>query len=81
METAIYWKSTNTDIYMHWNSHAPSSWKIATLKNLVQRATIVSSTKQALEEDPTDPNSDMLKHSKNRKHIKWAEIAVFKILR
>ena len=51
METAVYRKSTNTDIYIHWKSHAPSAWKVATLKNLIQRATLVSSTKQALEEE------------------------------
>ena len=51
METAVYRKPTNTDIYIHWKAHAPSSWKIATLKNLVQRAILVSSTKHALEEE------------------------------
>lgn len=41
---------TNTDIYIHWKSPAPSAWKVVTLKNLIQQATLVSSRKQALKE-------------------------------
>ena len=48
METSVYRKTTNTDVYIHWKAHAPSSWKIATLKNLTQRATLVCSTELAL---------------------------------
>ena len=48
METSVYRKTTNTDVYIHWKAHAPSSWKIATLKNLIQRSTLVCSTEEAL---------------------------------
>ena len=48
LETSVYRKSTNTDVYMNWMSHAPTTWKIATLKSLVKRAILVSSTDQAL---------------------------------
>ena len=28
IETSIYRKKANTDIYINWNSHAPAQWKI-----------------------------------------------------
>ena len=37
LETTVFRKERNTDIYMNWNSHAPMQWKIDTLKNLVKR--------------------------------------------
>ena len=43
IETPVYRKSTNTDIYIHWNSYAPSSWKRSTLKTLIMRAYTISS--------------------------------------
>ena len=51
IETSVYRKPTNTDIYMNWKSHAPGTWKVATLKSLVKRALLVSSTKSALEHE------------------------------
>ena len=32
-------------------SHAPTTWKIATLKSLIKRAFLISSTKVALEDE------------------------------
>ena len=43
IETLVYRKSTNTDIYIHWDSCAPSSWKGSTLKTLIMRAYTISS--------------------------------------
>ena len=51
IETSVYRKPTNTDIYINWNAHAPAIWKIATLKSLIKRAFLISSTKAALEEE------------------------------
>ena len=51
IETSVYRKPTNTDIYMNWMSHAPTTWKIATLKSLIKRAFLISSTKVALEDE------------------------------
>ena len=51
LETSVYRKSTNTDIYMNWHAHAPTTWKIATLRSLVTRALYISSTKNALEKE------------------------------
>ena len=48
IETSVYRKETNTDIYMNWYSHAPTSWKIATLKSLIKRAFLISSKAESL---------------------------------
>ena len=43
IETRVYRKSTNTDIYINWNSCAPPSWKRSTLKTLIITAYAISS--------------------------------------
>ena len=43
-DTAVFRKETNTDIYLHWDSFAPLSWKKGTLTVLVARAFLISST-------------------------------------
>ena len=43
IETRVYRKSTNTDIYIHWNIYASSSWKCNTLKTLIMRGYMISS--------------------------------------
>ena len=42
LETSVYRKKTNTNIYMNWNSHSPRSWKIGTLRNLTRRAIMIA---------------------------------------
>ena len=49
LKATVFRKETNTDIYMHWNSHAPMQWKIKTLKNLVKRSTIICSDQHLLQ--------------------------------
>ena len=51
IETCVFKKPTNTDIYIHWNSFAPFQWKYITLKTLVYRAYIVCSDNQYLESE------------------------------
>ena len=34
----------DNNIFMNWHSYSPRSWKIGTVKNLVQRAIMISST-------------------------------------
>lgn len=51
LETSVFRKATNTDIYMNWKSHAPQAWKIATLKSLIKRAVLISSTDSALKSE------------------------------
>ena len=48
-DTAVFRKETNTDIYLHWDSFAPLSWKKGTLTVLVARAFLISSTDYFLE--------------------------------
>ena len=48
IETSVYKKAPNTSISINWNSHAPSNWKTGTLRNLIKRAKLVSSTKLLL---------------------------------
>ena len=43
LETGVYRKKTNSDLYMNWDSHSPRAWKIGTLKNLTRRAIMISS--------------------------------------
>ena len=43
IEISVYRKETNTDIYMNWYSHAPTIWKIATMKSLIRRVFLISS--------------------------------------
>ena len=61
-------KSTNNDIYMDCHSFAPKTWKTGTLKSLIERAILVCSTEELLNEE--------LKHlekvSREKNHFpKW----------
>ena len=49
--TSVYRKQTDTNVYVHWNAHAPKSWKIGTLKGLFRRAFLVSSSDNLLENE------------------------------
>ena len=51
LETTVFRKETNTDVYMNWNSHAPMQWKIGTLKNLVKRSIIICSDQHLLQKE------------------------------
>ena len=51
IETCVFRKRTNTDIYIHWNSLAPFQWKYSTIKTLVYVAYIVCSDNQHLESE------------------------------
>ena len=49
VETAVSRKSTNNDIYLHWQSFSPTTWKRWTLQTLVSRAFKVCSNDQHLQ--------------------------------
>ena len=51
METSVFRKPTHTDVYLNWNADAPKNWKVATVKSLVKRAFIISSTSNALDKE------------------------------
>ena len=48
---SVYRKSTNNDIYMDWHSFAPKTWKMGTLKSLIEREILISSTEELLNEE------------------------------
>ena len=50
IETSVYRKKLNT-IEINWYSHAPSQWKIRTLRNLITRAKNISSTEDLLDHE------------------------------
>ena len=51
LETSVYRKKTNTDLYINWKSHAPVQWKSTNLKGLVKRAILIPSAKEAMEQE------------------------------
>ena len=48
IETRVFRKPTNTDLYIHWQSFAPLQWKHCTLKTLVYRSYIICSNEKHL---------------------------------
>ena len=50
-ETTVHRKSTHNDIYLHWESFAPNTWKRGTLRTLVLRAHAICSTKELLDQE------------------------------
>ena len=51
ISTAVHHKSTNNDIYLHWNSFAPVNWKRGTIKTLVKRAYTICSNDLILKKE------------------------------
>ena len=62
IETTVYRKDTNKDIYMHWNSFAPNTWKRGTLRTLIMRAHIICSNNVFLKTE--------LQHIRDAFHLK-----------
>ena len=48
---SVYRKSTNNDIYMNWHSFAPKTWRTRILRSLIERAILICSTKQLLNDE------------------------------
>ena len=44
IETSVYRKPTNNNIYIHWNAYGPQQWKTGTLSGIVRRAYEICST-------------------------------------
>ena len=44
----VYRKKTCSNIYIHWKSFTPTSWKIGTLEGMIRRAYIVCTDKNEL---------------------------------
>ena len=51
VNTTVYRKKTNTDLYINWKSFSPNSWKWGTLKTLVSRAHDICLTEKYLKEE------------------------------
>ena len=51
--TTVYRKDSNSDVYLHWDSFTPITWKKGTLKTLVERAYLICSTPSLLEKELT----------------------------
>ena len=51
IETTIYRKATNSDIYLNWKSFSPCSWKRDTLKTIIRRAYLICLTTDYLQEE------------------------------
>ena len=48
IETTVYRKFKHNDVFLHWDSFSPNSWKVGTLKTLLLRAFVVCSNEQLL---------------------------------
>ena len=51
--TTVYQKESNSNVYLHWDSFTPISWKRGILKTLVERAYLICSTPRLLEKELT----------------------------
>ena len=51
INTTVYRKKTNTDLYINWKSFSPNNWKWGTLKTLVSRAYYICSTENYFKEE------------------------------
>ena len=51
IETTIYRKPTNSDIYLNWKSFSPCSCKHGTLKTIIRRAYLICSKPDYLQEE------------------------------
>ena len=47
----VYRKKTCSNIYIHWNSFAPTSWKIGTLEGMIRRAYMICSEEEDLKSE------------------------------
>ena len=51
IDTTVYRKPTNTDVYLNWNTHAPTTWKRGTLRTILSRAYTICSSETYLNEE------------------------------
>ena len=51
INTTVYRKKTNTDLYINWKFFSPNNWKWGTLKTLVSRTYDICSTEKYLKEE------------------------------
>ena len=51
IETTVYRKPTNSDIYLNWKSFSPCSWKLCSLKTIIRRAYLICSKPDYLQKE------------------------------
>ena len=51
IETTVYRKPTNSDIYLNWNSFSTKSWKQGTLRTIIKLAYVICSIKDFLQKE------------------------------
>ena len=51
INTTVFRKDTYNDLYLHWGSFSPISWKRGTLKSLISRAYMICSFQSLLEKE------------------------------
>ena len=51
VQTSVYRKPTNNNIYIHWLSYAPKQWKVGTLSGIIRRAYEICSTEDSLKKE------------------------------
>ena len=51
LKTGVYQKLISSDIYINWNAHAPTEWKVRTLRNLIKQAKIICSGESLVKEE------------------------------
>ena len=61
IHTTVYRKETNNDLYLHWHAFTPISWKRGTIRTLVNRAYVICSDNNYLQQE--------LKHLERVFHI------------
>ena len=89
IETFVYRKTTNINIYINWYSHTPSKWKTGMLRNIIKGQKLISSTKLLLRDEIaylrkvfTENNDSPLKvvnHIINQELLQPLEVEVVKI--
>ena len=51
LDTTVYQKDTHNDLYLYWDAFAPVTWKLGTLRTLVNRAYLVCSHKELIHKE------------------------------
>ena len=51
LESGVYRKPTSSDIYINWNAHTTTEWKIGTLRNLIKQAKLICSDEGLVKEE------------------------------
>ena len=49
--TGVYRKPAITDIYINWNAHAPTEWKMGTFRNLIKLEKLICSDESLVKEE------------------------------